>query len=171
MNDLTIRIEYRKIKNINFYVRDGQEILVTAPKGIKRKELEQIISEKEEWIRRALSKSGKKEMPKDIGEEQVRVLKENTMHFVKYWEPIMGVHATGWSFRNMKTRWGSCTVSSGKIRINTRLSLYPLECLELIVVHELCHLIEPSHNERFKAYMTKFLPDWKKRNQLLKTYG
>ena len=79
----------------------------------------------------------------------------------------MGVNATNWTFRYMKTRWGSCTVNTGRIRINTRLAFYPDECLEYIVVHELCHLIEPSHNKRFHAYMTKFLPDWKIRKKKL----
>ncbi len=80
----------------------------------------------------------------------------------------MGVRATGWTLRKMKTRWGSCTVNTGRIRINTRLYFFPEEILEYIVVHELCHLIEPSHDQRFQAYMTRFLPDWRERRRRMR---
>ena len=106
--------------------------------------------------------------PKQIlTKEQMERITEMVEAYARKWEPVMGVHATHWTFRYMKTRWGSCTVNTGRIRINTRLAYYPDECLEYIVVHELCHLIEPSHNKRFHAYMTKYLPDWKERRKKL----
>ena len=60
----------------------------------------------------------------------------------------------------MKTRWGSCTVETGKIRLNARLARKPETCVEYVLVHELCHLLEPSHNARFHRLMDGFLPDW-----------
>ena len=59
----------------------------------------------------------------------------------------------------MKTRWGSCTPSTGAIRINARLAAYPPECLEFVVAHELVHLLEPNHNARFHALLDEFCPD------------
>ena len=67
----------------------------------------------------------------------------------------------------MKTRWGSCTVETGKIRLNARLARKPETCVEYVLVHELCHLLEPSHNARFHRLMDGFLPDWQERKLLL----
>lgn len=78
---------------------------------------------------------------------------------VERMEARIGVHAARWSVRVMKTRWGSCTSKTGAIRINARLAAYPLECLEFVVVHELVHLLEPSHNARFRTLLDEFCPD------------
>lgn len=78
---------------------------------------------------------------------------------VERMEARIGVHAARWSVRVMKTRWGSCTPKTGAIRINARLAAYPLECLEFVVVHELVHLLEPSHNARFHTLLDEFCPD------------
>ena len=73
----------------------------------------------------------------------------------------MGVEPPTFIARKMKTKWGSCTPSSRSIRINLELAKKPPECLEYIVVHELTHLLEPTHNSRFIALMTKFMPKWR----------
>lgn len=78
---------------------------------------------------------------------------------VERMEARIGVHATRWSVRVMKTRWGSCTPKTGAIRINARLAAYPPECLEFVVAHELVHLLEPSHNACFHALLDEFCPD------------
>lgn len=77
------------------------------------------------------------------------------------WEAIMRVKVARIFIQRMKTRWGSCNPSAGSIRLNTDLAKKPPECLEYIVVHELTHLIEPSHNARFVALMDTFLPNWR----------
>jgi predicted metal-dependent hydrolase len=61
----------------------------------------------------------------------------------------------------MKTRWGSCNSASRSILLNTDLARNPRECLEYVLVHELLHLLEPSHNERFVALLDRFIPRWK----------
>lgn len=76
------------------------------------------------------------------------------------WEPLLGVKTSRVFVQRMKTKWGSCTPESGYIRLNTDLAKKPPECLEYIVVHELVHLIEPTHNERFSALMDLYLPHW-----------
>jgi len=77
------------------------------------------------------------------------------------WEPLLKVKATRVFVQRMKTKWGSCTPKSGYIRLNTDLAKKPPECLEYIVVHELMHLLEPKHNERFLALMDLYLPRWR----------
>lgn len=77
------------------------------------------------------------------------------------WEPILGVRAKRVFVQRMKTKWGSCTPESAYIRLNTELAKKPPECLEYIVAHELVHLLEPTHSERFAALMDTYLPHWK----------
>ena len=67
----------------------------------------------------------------------------------------------------MKTRWGSCNPKAGTILLNTELAKKPRECLEYVVVHELVHLLEPTHNARFVALMDQFLPAWPHHRRVL----
>ncbi|RFP15078.1 M48 family metallopeptidase [Duganella sp. BJB475] len=76
------------------------------------------------------------------------------------WEPLLGVKAIKVFVQRMKTKWGSCTPQLGYIRLNTDLAKKPPECLEYIVVHELVHLLEPTHNEKFSGLMDLYLPHW-----------
>ena len=82
-------------------------------------------------------------------------------------EDAMGVRATRWAVRRMKTRWGSCTPRTGAIRINSTLAAYPPECLEMVVAHELVHLMEASHNQRFHALLDRYCPRNRKIGALL----
>ena len=77
------------------------------------------------------------------------------------WQPLMGVNVRRILVQRMKTRWGGCNPSTGNIRLNTELAKKPPECLEYILIHELAHLIEPTHNNRFLALMDKFMPHWR----------
>ena len=84
------------------------------------------------------------------------------------WESILNVSVRRFSIRKMKTRWGSCTPKTRSIRFNLELVKRTPECLEYIVVHELVHLLEASHNSKFKTLMDRFYPKWKfYRKQLL----
>jgi predicted metal-dependent hydrolase len=67
----------------------------------------------------------------------------------------------------MRTRWGSCNPKARNLRFNTDLAKKPRECLEYIVVHEMVHLLEPTHNARFLAFMDRFLPNWEQHRQAL----
>ncbi|WP_233861866.1 M48 family metallopeptidase [Paraburkholderia adhaesiva] len=77
------------------------------------------------------------------------------------WEPLLGVRARRILVQHMKTKWGSCNPVSGNIRLNTDLARKPPDCLEYILVHELLHLIEPTHNARFQSLMDRFMPQWR----------
>ncbi len=77
------------------------------------------------------------------------------------WQPLMGVEVRRIFVQRMKTRWGSCNSAAGSIRLNTDLAKKPSENLEYILVHELAHLIEPTHNARFLSLMDKLMPNWR----------
>lgn len=86
---------------------------------------------------------------------------------ITQWENRMQVQSSQWRLKKMKTRWGTCNTQAKRIWLNTELAKYPLECFEYVLVHELVHLLERSHNHRFKAFMTEFLPDWQSRKTTL----
>jgi predicted metal-dependent hydrolase len=77
------------------------------------------------------------------------------------WEQKLGVARTGYFLQRMKTKWGSCNHRAGSIRLNTELVKKPKDLLEYVVVHEMVHLIEPTHGERFIALMNKHYPTWR----------
>lgn len=83
------------------------------------------------------------------------------------WQRVIGVQAQRYFVQRMKTKWGSCNHVAGSIRLNTDLARKPRECLEYILVHELIHLLEPTHSDRFKALMNQHLPKWQFRRELL----
>jgi predicted metal-dependent hydrolase len=87
-------------------------------------------------------------------------LRDAVPALIAKWEPLMGVKVNRFFLQRMKTKWGSCTPASHSIRLNTDLAKKPRECLEYIVVHEMMHLIEPTHNARFIAGMDRFMPRW-----------
>lgn len=87
--------------------------------------------------------------------EQIRVAVPS---LIAKWEPVMGVKVGRVFVQRMKTRWGSCNPESQSIRLNTDLAKKPPECLEYIMVHEMAHLLEPTHNPRFRSLMNLFMP-------------
>ena len=88
-------------------------------------------------------------------------LKSKLAELIPAWEKKLNVSVSSFIVRKMKTKWGSCSPQKGTIRINLELAKKPAECLEYIVVHELVHLIEPSHNNHFIKLMDDFLPKWR----------
>lgn len=77
------------------------------------------------------------------------------------WQPILDVQANHWGIKKMKTKWGSCNPTAGRLWFNLELAKKPVQCLEYIVVHELVHLLERRHSERFTALMDGFMPNWR----------
>lgn len=96
-----------------------------------------------------------------------RSLEAKLPELLAFWEPIIGHTVTSVAYRRMKTRLGTCQPLTGVIRLNTELAKYHPSCLEYVLVHELVHFLESSHNHRFKGFMDQFLPDWRARKRLL----
>jgi len=94
-------------------------------------------------------------------------MKSRIETLINHWQETIGVNVTAWGVKKMKTKWGSCNAQAKRIWLNLELVKKPPECLEYILVHELVHLLERNHNERFRACMDKYLPDWRERRDLL----
>ena len=88
-------------------------------------------------------------------------LKEAVPAMIAKWEPLMGVKVERFFVQRMKTRWGSCNPGAKSIRLNTELAKKLPEFLEYIVVHEMAHLLVPTHNNRFTALMDQVMPKWR----------
>jgi len=104
----------------------------------------------------------------EIIEEWYRAqLRSATLPLLEKWQDLMDVKAQRYFVQRMKTKWGSCNHRAGTIRLNTDLARKPRECLEYILVHELAHLLEPTHNDRFVALMNQLMPKWQFRREIL----
>ena len=119
-------------------IRNNTTLELRVPPEFERDEREQVLLR---WYRTRLR-------------EQLRVL-------VPKWEAASGLHVAEWRIKRMKTKWGSCNIEARRIWLNLELAKKPSSCLEYIVVHEMVHLLERNHNERFVEHMNRLLPSWR----------
>lgn len=80
---------------------------------------------------------------------------------IKQWEPKLKVKVAGYFLQRMKTKWGSCNPKAGHIRLNTELVKKPKDLIEYVIVHEMAHLIEPNHSDRFITILDEHYPTWR----------
>lgn len=97
-------------------------------------------------------------------------LKKITERLISKWEKRIGVQTHSWGVKRMKTRWGTCNQESKSIWLNLELAKKPPNCIEYVIVHELVHLLERKHNERFVQLMNKYLPKWRSRKEELNQF-
>jgi predicted metal-dependent hydrolase len=95
-------------------------------------------------------------------------LKSRISNLLTIWQSRVGRQAKEFRIKRMKTRWGTCNIAARRLWLNLELAKKTEECLELIVVHELVHLLERDHNEKFYGHMDRLLPDWRSVDVLLK---
>ena len=104
-----------------------------------------------------------------IDEMYRNLLREVVFEYLQLWSPVVGVKVPKVTLRKMKTRWGSCNATLQKINLNIMLVQYPTKCLEYVIVHELAHLIESNHSQRFWNIVDKAMPEWKTYHNHLNT--
>lgn len=88
-------------------------------------------------------------------------LRKSVPELIQKWQKLMGVTVNNFYIQKMKTKWGSCNVQAGNIRLNSELAKKPTECLEYVVVHELAHFIVATHNSSFISLLNNLMPNWK----------
>lgn len=94
-------------------------------------------------------------------------LKALILPLIEKWKAKIGVKVESWGVRRMKTKWGSCNSADRRIWLNLELAKKPIHCLEYILVHEMVHLMERKHNDRYIALLDQFLPSWRQRRDEL----
>jgi predicted metal-dependent hydrolase len=123
---------------------DGERLLMYVPEGTDTNARTKLL---QDWRRK-----------------QLRVAVPD---LITKWEPIIGKRVPRWSVRRMKTKWGSCNRETGHIWFNLELAKKHPLCLEYVVVHEMAHLLERNHGERFAKLLDRLLPDWRARRDQL----
>lgn len=104
------------------------------------------------------SKSKRAELLKEWYRKE---LKNQIPMLIGKWEKKIGLKSNEWRVKQMKTKWGACNIEKKRIWLNLELVKKPKICLEYIIVHELVHLLERNHNDRFVAYLDQFMPKWR----------
>ena len=130
-----------------------------GPPGVERTHRQLILQ-----IRPGASQEKREEILAGWYRDQLR---KAVPPLIARWEPMRGVEVADFFLQHMKTKWGGCSPERKTIRLNTELAKKPPECLEYLVVHEMTHLLEPTHNERFIGLMDRFMPNWRTRRDLL----
>lgn len=116
------------------------------------------------WVRPGTPEAGRRAVLEDWYRRQLRAA---AMAFIAKWQPVLGVTVARLFVQRMKTKWGSCNHRAGTIRLNTELARKPPETLEYIVVHEMAHLVEPTHGVRFVEILDRVMPGWQHRRDQL----
>jgi predicted metal-dependent hydrolase len=105
--------------------------------------------------------STKEKMQEFLDKWYRKILKEAAPAIIEEWEGRIGVKVKKLFVRKMKTHWGSCNSTKQTLRLNSELVKRKRECLEYVIVHEMLHIIEKSHNSKFYSLMNKYIPAWK----------
>jgi len=153
-------------------VKNG-DVHVSAPFGIPKSEVERFIDEHRNWIVEARKRTYDRQQrraafynqlplkTKEQADDALQRLKVMIGPMVERHAKAMGVTPSFIRYKAMISRWGVCNVKEKSICFSIYLLLLPEWCVEHVVVHELCHLLEPSHNARFHSLMDKYFPRWK----------
>lgn len=133
--------------------------------GVKRNKIKLV---EQTLIMFVKNNSSQKDLLKLFDSWSRKVLNNILPKYFEKWSLLTGLKINKFTIRNMNTRWGSCNVKAHTISINVQIIQKPIECLDYLVLHEIAHIYEPSHNQRFKNFLSLYMPDWKKRRNLLK---
>lgn len=166
-----------KRKSVSIEIKNG-EVLVRAPKRLKDKEIEKFILIKKLWIEKHLEKyKDRQEKLKDLTPFSDEEIKSFTLEAkkiiperVKFYAEKLGVTYGRITIRHQKTRWGSCS-SKGNLNFNCLLVLFPIEVMDSVIVHELCHRKQMNHSAKFYEEIEKVFPEYRKYHKFLSENG
>ena len=170
---MNIEVTYRRTSRLSMRIVKNGDVHVSAPIGLSRKRVEAFIEEHSDWIskarKRVVERQQKRtdfynQLPlttKAQKEETLKRLKTLVEPMIDHYAKIMGVSPSRIYYKPTISRWGQCNVKDRSICISMYVLLLPDWCMEHVVVHELCHLLEPSHNARFHALMDQYFPRWR----------
>lgn len=177
---MDVKIIRSNRKTIGIQVNTDLSVVVRAPKRVSKREIERVLKEKEDWIYRSIEKMQKQMIERESNKEpqlttkELQELANQALAYipkrVEYYAPLVGVDYGRITIRNQKTRWGSCS-GKGNLNFNCLLMLAPVEVIDYVVVHELCHRIQMNHSKAFWSEVERVLPDYKSAKKWLKDNG
>ena len=150
--------------------RDGR-VVVRAPLRCSEKRIREFLAAQKGWIQKSLAKVREHPAPPPPSREQIRALADRAMEIippkVAYWSRVTGLVPTGITITAARTRYGSCSPKN-RVCFSCFLADFPEEAVDLVVVHELCHIREKNHGPGFYALLSRYLPDYRERKKLLR---
>ena len=163
---------------ISVQITPDQKLLVKAPAYTSIKEVEEFLREKRDWIIKQINRtkvtSQQAAQMGILSDKEIRKLKRDAKKIiperVEYYAKLSGITYNRIFIRLQKSRWGSCSIE-GNLNFNALLALMPLEVLDSVVVHELCHRRHMDHSKAFYDEVLKIFPDYKKWDKWLKQNG
>ena len=170
---MAIQVTYRRTSRLSMRIVKNGDVHVSAPFGMPRDKVLAFIEEHKDWINQARKKTYEKQeqrakffnqLPlatRAQGDDALKRLKTMVEPMMEKHAKEMGVKPSIVYYKPTISRWGQCNVKDRSICISAYVLLLPEWCVEHVVVHELCHLLEPSHNARFHALMDKYFPRWR----------
>lgn len=170
---MAIKVTYRRTSRLSMRIVKNGDVHVSAPIGLSRDKVLAFINEHKDWIdearRKTLDKLNQRaafynKLPLNTpfqANEALKRLKALVEPMMERYAKEMGVRPSVVYYKPTISRWGQCNIKERSICISTYVLLLPEWCVEHVVVHELCHLLEPSHNSRFHALMDKYFPRWR----------
>ncbi len=170
LDDISADVEFKDIRHV--YLRvcpPAGQVRIAAPLRTSPEFIRRFVGAKLRWIRKQQAKllASPREAPRPLLPVEREALRDAVRGLIAQWQPVIGVRVQTFYLRSMKSRWGSCNTRAHTIRLSTELFRKPPECLEYVVVHEITHLLEASHNARFYALMDRFRPGWRMIRQRL----
>ena len=175
MYDFEYEIIKSNRRSISIQVKPDGRVIVRAPWFATNRQIDKFVNSKGEWVNKHLIKQRERSLAyKGVSDQELKELykkaKQVIPERVAFYAPLVGVDYGRITIRNQKTRWGSCS-SKGNLNFNVRLMLTPIEVIDSVVVHELCHRIEMNHSERFYREVYRVYPDYDKWHRWLKKNG
>lgn len=175
--DIKITIFRSNRKTLSIRLKPG-EIIARAPLRMTDKDIYSFIETKKSWIEKNLVKIEEREKAisevKPFTENEIKLLAEKAKVIiperVRYYAPKIGVTYNRITIRCQRTRWGSCS-SKGNLNFNCLLALFPIEVIDSVVVHELCHRKHMNHSPQFYAEIENVFPEYKKWHKWLSDNG
>ncbi|MCR5543166.1 MAG: M48 family metallopeptidase [Eubacterium sp.] len=175
---MKIEIIKSKRKTISIQIIDSENVKVRAPYRVSKKEIQELLDKNKDWIDSKLEEARESEREAEsvrtLSDLELSELAERARDVfkkkVEYYAPLVGVTWNGITIRNQKTRWGSCS-SKGNLNFNVALMRAPIEVLDYVVVHELCHRLEMNHSKKFWHEVERVMPEYRKYERWLKDNG
>lgn len=172
VDGISVEVERKRVRTMRMVVKaPDARVRVIVPWLLGYADAENFVRRKMDWVleHRARILAVPKPEPLDPMEALAR-LRPILNERIPYWAERFGESGFTWTIRRMKTRWGTCNYVKRKLTFNLELVRVPQDCIDYVIVHELCHFLVPNHGPQFKALMTERFPSWPACRATLKNY-
>ena len=175
IDGLPVEVTRKRIKRMTLRVKDPDgKVVISAPYTVPDKQVIAFVRSKMDWIDSAVarvrSRAAAHPEPADDAEKEARrrALKRRISERLPVIEQRTGLRCSGWTVRDMHTRWGSCNTKTHHVNFSLMLATRTDTELDYVILHELVHTIVPNHGPDFYALMDRFMPGWKSIRRALK---